>query len=186
MSQKVGYARVSTAEQNLDLQQDALSREGCSRLFKDVASGAKASRPGLNDALDYLRTGDTLVVWKLDRLGRSLANLIEIVKQLNDRGIGFKSLQENIDTTSTGGKLVFHIFSSLAEFERDIIRDRTKAGLAAARARGRKGGRPQVLTNEQIDMIKKLHADKTNSITGICKMFKISRPTLYAYLKKFK
>lgn len=186
MTQKVGYARVSTLDQNLSLQLDALRQAGCARIFEDKASGIKASRPGLEEALNYLRPGDTLVVWKLDRLGRSLKNLIELIGTLNSKGIGFKSLQENIDTMTSGGKLIFHIFSSLAEFERDIIRERTKAGLAAARARGRKGGRPKALNQEKVKMIKKLHADKSNSITSICKMFRISRPTLYTYLKNAK
>src|SRR5512146_3189384 len=139
----VGYARVSTADQTPALQRDALSAAGCGRLFTDTASGAKAERPGLDEALEFLRPGDTLVVWRLDRLGRSLRHLIETVSLLEQRGIGFRSLQESIDTTTSGGKLVFHVFGALAEFERDLIRERTSAGLLAARARGRKGGRPR-------------------------------------------
>src|SRR5919199_4696462 len=137
----IGYARVSTDEQNLDLQRDALQKADCELVFTDQVSGTKARRPGLEDALSHLRTGHTLVVWRLDRLGRSLRHLIDTVTDLQQSGIGFKSLQESIDTTSSGGKLIFHIFSSLAEFERDLIRERTQAGLEAARARGKVGGR---------------------------------------------
>src|SRR3954471_13880479 len=138
----VGYARVSTADQTLNLQHDALTKAGCTRIFTDTASGAQAERKGLTDALSYVRAGDTIVVWKLDRLGRSLKDLIERITELNDRKIGFKSITENIDTTTFGGKLIFHIFGALAEFERDIIRERTNAGLEAARSRGKKGGGP--------------------------------------------
>src|SRR3954462_5866786 len=139
----VGYARVSTQDQTLALQQDALTTASCERIFSDTISGAKADRPGLEQALAYVRTGDTLVVWKLDRLGRSLPHLIATIAALQERGIGFRSLTEQIDTTTSGGKLIFHVFAALAEFERDIIRERTQAGLIAARARGRKGGRPR-------------------------------------------
>src|SRR5204863_7105627 len=142
----VGYARVSTNEQILDLQKDALEKIGCTKIYSDVVSGAKEERKGLQEAMEYVREGDTLVVWRLDRLGRSLKHLIETITRLNNRKIGFKSITENIDTTTSGGKLVFHIFGALAEFERDIIRERTKAGLEAARARGRKGGRPNAKT----------------------------------------
>src|SRR5438874_4597103 len=138
----VGYARVSTSEQTLDLQKDALDKIGCTKIYSDVVSGAKAERKGLEEALEYVREGDTLVVWRLDRLGRSLKHLIETITELNNRKIGFKSIQENIDTTTSGEKLVFHIFGALAEFERDIIRERTQAGLQAARARGRFRGSP--------------------------------------------
>ena len=177
----IGYARVSTHDQNLDLQKDALNHAGCQRLFTDVISGSKAEREGLHEAIRYLREGDILVVWKLDRLGRSLKHLIEIINDLNNRGIGFKSLQENIDTTTSGGKLIFHIFGALAEFEKDIIRERTKAGLASARARGRLGGRPKKMDEKKIEMAKKLINDPNNSIEEICKMFNISRATLYRY-----
>src|SRR3954453_12697133 len=139
----IGYTRVSTHEQTLSLQQDALNTAGCERTFTDTASGAKADRPGLEEAVEFARSGDTLVVWKLDRLGRSLPHLIETIRQLQERGIGFKSLTEQIDTTTSGGKLIFHVFPALAEFERDVTRERTNAGLAAARARGRKGGPPR-------------------------------------------
>src|SRR3954467_1460073 len=135
----IGYARVSTGEQTLDLQLDALQVAGCGKVYQETASGAKADRPVLDEVLSYLRTGDTLVVWRLDRLGRSLKHLIEVVAALAERGIGFKSLTEQIDTTTPGGKLIFHVFGALAEFERDLIQERTQAGLAAARARGRLG-----------------------------------------------
>src|SRR3954464_12002284 len=149
----IGYARVSTDDQNLDLQRDALKKAQCEQIFTDTVSGTKARRPGLEEALSHLRARDTLVVWRLDRLGRSLRHLIDTVTDLQERGIGFKSLQENIDTTTSGGKLVFHIFGALAEFEREIIRERTQAGLQAAWARGRNGGRPQKLTDKQVDML---------------------------------
>ncbi len=139
----VGYARVSTQDQTLDLQRDALDKASCERVFTDTISGAKAKRVGLEGALSFMRSGDTLVVWRLDHLGRSLQHLIETVGRLQERAIGFRSLTENIDTTSSGGKLVFHVFGALAEFERDLIRERTQASLQAARARGRKGGRAQ-------------------------------------------
>src|SRR6202035_2931827 len=141
----IGYARVSTSDQTLNLQRDALEKIGCSHIFTDTISGATTERQGLDAALSYVREGDTLVVWRLDRLGRSLKHLIETITKLNNRKIGFKSIQENIDTTTIGGKLVFHIFGALAEFERDIIKERTQAGLLAARARGRIGGRPKAL-----------------------------------------
>src|SRR4051812_34276607 len=141
----IGYARVSTGEQTLDLQLDALTTSGCGKVYQETASGAKADRPVLEDVLSYLRGGDTLVVWRLDRLGRSLQHLIEVVAVLAERGIGFKSITEQIDTTTPGGKLIFPVFGALAEFERDLIRERTQAGLQAARARGRKGGRPRTL-----------------------------------------
>ena len=145
----IGYARVSTSDQTLELQKDALQKAGCSKIFTDTASGAKSERTGLDEALNYVRAGDTIVVWRLDRLGRSLKHLIETITGLNDRKIGFKSITESIDTTTSGGKLIFHIFGALAEFERDIIRERTQAGLNAARARGRKGGRPKSLTGKK-------------------------------------
>ena len=148
----IGYARVSTTDQTLDLQKDALQKAGCDRIFTDTASGAKAERTGLDEALSYVRPGDTLVVWRLDRLGRSLRHLIETITALDNRKIGFKSTTESIDTTTSGGKLIFHIFGALAEFERDIIRERTQAGLTAARARGRKGGRPKALAPKKAQM----------------------------------
>jgi DNA invertase Pin-like site-specific DNA recombinase len=180
----VGYARVSTTDQTLDLQQDALTKAGCTRIFTDTASGAKTEREGLQEAISYVRAGDTLVVWKLDRLGRSLKDLITRITELNDRKVGFKSLTENIDTTTSGGKLIFHIFGALAEFERDIIRERTNAGLEAARTRGKKGGRPRALAPPQIQFAQKLYADKNTSVAEICKMLGISRHTLQRYVKR--
>ncbi len=182
----IGYARVSTHEQTLNLQQDALEKIGCNKIFTDTASGAKTERKGLLEAIVYVREGDTLVVWRLDRLGRSLKHLIETITELNNRNIGFKSIQENIDTTTSGGKLIFHIFGALAEFERDIIKERTNAGLQAARARGRLGGRPKAKT---LDTPKKkalaqsLYDDKSNTIDDICNTLHISRATLYRYIK---
>jgi DNA invertase Pin-like site-specific DNA recombinase len=182
-SMLIGYARVSTSDQTLNLQNDALEKIGCSKIFTDVISGAKAERKGLEEALAYVREGDTLVVWRLDRLGRSLKHLIEVVGDLDKRGIGFKSLTENIDTTTSGGKLIFHIFGALAEFERNLIRERTNAGLLAARARGRKGGRPKSLTGKRVQMAQELYANKQNAIADICKTLGISRATLYRYVQ---
>ena len=179
---KIGYARVSTNEQDLDLQLDALKNTGCEKIFQDVASGANTERPGLDDALQHLREGDTLVVWKLDRLGRSLRHLIDVVTSLNDDGVFFLSLQESIDTSSSSGKLIFHVFGALAEFERDLIRERTLAGLAAARARGRVGGRPRIMDANKLSMAKALLADESNSISEICKILGVSRSTYYNYL----
>jgi DNA invertase Pin-like site-specific DNA recombinase len=181
---KIGYARVSTPEQSLYMQRQALKQSGCEKIFTDTASGVKSIRSGLEKAMEHLRPSeDTLVVWKLDRLGRSLQDLISIVKSLQEKKIGFHSLQESIDTTTSGGKLVFHIFSALAEFERDIIRERTNAGLQAARARGRFGGRPALLSNKQARRLKKLYDDRKNTVLEICKIFNISRPSFYNYLK---
>jgi DNA invertase Pin-like site-specific DNA recombinase len=179
----IGYARVSTHDQTLNLQQDALQKAGCSKIFTDTASGAKAERKGLEQALNYVRKGDTLVVWRLDRLGRSLPHLITNMTDLEERGIGFKSLTENIDTTTSGGKLIFHIFGALAEFERNLIRERTTAGLVAARARGHKGGRPKVLTARQVGIAQSLYDDPQHSIEEICRTLKISKATLYRSIK---
>src|ERR687895_1181929 len=179
----IGYARVSTQDQTLALQKDALEKIGCNKIFTDTASGTKAERKGLEEALYYVREGDTLVVWRLDRLGRSLKHLIETISQLDTRKIGFKSLTENIDTTTSGGKLIFHIFGALAEFERNLIRERTNAGLQAARARGRLGGRPKALTGKKTAMAQALYNDKNNTIDEICKTLNISRATLYRYIK---
>src|SRR6266540_6918559 len=181
----IGYARVSTIEQTLDLQQDALRQAGCEQVFTDHISGAKSERPGLTQALEFGRSGDILVVWKLDRLGRSLKQLIEIVTELQKRNVGFKSLTESIDTTSPGGKLIFHIFGALAEFERDLIRERTRAGLTAARARGRKGGRPHatgLADPKQRALAKRLYAAKETPVADLCRMFKVSRATFYRYV----
>jgi len=186
LSMLIGYARVSTNEQNLDLQRDALIKAGVSakRIYTDKITGTKQERTGLNDALQQLREGDTLVVWRLDRLGRSLKHLIETISTLHEQKIAFKSITENIDTTTASGRLMFHVFGALAEFERNLIRERALAGLAAARARGRKGGRPKLkASSAKIAMAKKLHADKTNEIADICTMLNISRATLYRYVK---
>jgi DNA invertase Pin-like site-specific DNA recombinase len=177
----VGYARVSTQDQNLDLQRDALSKVGCERFFEDVASGARADRDGLQEALEFLREGDVLVVWKLDRLGRSLKHLIEAVQALDARGVGFRSLQESIDTTTSGGRLIFHVFGALAEFERDLIRERTQAGLASARARGRMGGRPRSMDAKKAAIAQTLRDDPSRSIPEICKLLGISPATFYRY-----
>lgn len=179
----IGYARVSTEDQHLHMQEDALKSAGCEEVFTDIASGTKSQRPGLEKTLSYLREGDTLVVWKLDRLGRSLQHLIQTIKNLVDKKIGFRSLQESIDTTTSGGKLIFHIFSALAEFERDLIVERTEAGLKAARARGRMGGRPPMLNKRQISKLKQHYKDQNITVSEICKIFQISRPTFYNYLK---
>ena len=185
----IGYARVSTQEQSIDLQRDALSKAGCEQIYTDTMSGAKAERPGLNEALTYMRPGDVLVVWKLDRLGRSLKNLIEVVTDLGSRGIGFRSLTESIDTTTSIGNFFFHVFGALAEFERDLIRERTQAGLAAARARGRKGGRPRAkgLNDEKkLAMALALYNDKSNSVKDICRTFGVSHATFYRYISRQK
>lgn len=176
---KIGYARVSTFDQNLDLQRDALEKAGCEKIFTETASGAKDDRVGLAACIEFARAGDSIVVWKLDRLGRSLKHLIEIVNQLNARSIGFASLQESVDTATPGGKLVFHIFGALAEFERELIRERTTAGLAAARSRGRQGGRPAKLTAKQVKLARQLFADRSLSIKEICQTLSVSRTTLY-------
>jgi DNA invertase Pin-like site-specific DNA recombinase len=180
----VGYARVSTSEQTLNLQHDALTKAGCTKIFTDTASGAQTERKGLTEALTYVRGGDTLVVWKLDRLGRSLKDLITRISELNDRKIGFQSITEKIDTTTSGGKLIFHIFGALAEFERDIILERTNAGLEAAKARGKLGGRPPALSPEKIKLARRLYADKSTSVAETCKMLGISRHTLRRYVKE--
>lgn len=180
----VGYARVSTIDQNLDLQRDALLSVGCDKIFTDIASGVQDSRSGLTEALNYLRSGDTLVVWKLDRLGRSLKHLIETVNALAARSISFHSLQENLDTTTSGGKLIFHLFGALAEFEREVIRERTRAGLKAARARGHKGGRPRKLDASSLNMAKLLMSEGSTSVTEICRTLRVSRSTLYRCIGK--
>jgi len=179
---RVGYARVSTSEQDTGLQTDALSNSGCDRIFEETASGAQRDRPELTRVLDFLREGDVLVVWKLDRLARSLRQLIETVESLQEQGIGFVSLTEGIDTTSAGGKLVFHIFGALAEFEREMIRERTVAGLKAAKGRGVKLGRPSALTKQQIKMAHGLKATGELSSAEIARQFGISRATLYRAL----
>ncbi|MFC1715566.1 recombinase family protein [Candidatus Poribacteria bacterium] len=182
----IGYARVSTHDQNLDLQKDALEKAGCERLYVEQASGSSSSRPELEQALEVLREGDTLVVWRLDRLGRSLKHLIELFAQLEGRRIGFRSLTESIDTTTPGGRLIFHIFGALSEFERNLIRERTRAGLVAARARGRMGGRPPVLDGQKRAVAVKLYHEKEHSVKEICDIMGISKPTLYSYVRKAK
>jgi DNA invertase Pin-like site-specific DNA recombinase len=178
----IGYARISTLDQTLALQQDGLTAAGCEQLYTDTASGSVTERPGLSQALSHLRAGDTLVVWRLDRLGRSLPHLIETVRQLQERGIGFRSLQEQLDTRTSGGKLVFHVFGALAEFERDLVRERTHAGLAAARARGRLFGRPRRLTPQQVKQLRSLAKDERNTVGEICQTLEISRATYYRSL----
>ncbi len=177
-----GYARVSTTEQNLDLQRDALKRAACERIIEDTASGGNLHRSGLEWVQDILRSGDVLAVWRLVRLGRSLKHLIELMGALEDQGIGFHSVSESADTTTPGGNLVFHIFGALAEFERNLIRERTYAGLAAARARGRKGGRRKKLGENQRAMAVDLYRQKKHTIDEICKAVGISRPSLYKYV----
>jgi DNA invertase Pin-like site-specific DNA recombinase len=186
----IGYARVSTYEQNLNLQLDALKTTGCAAeyTFTDNISTRKDSseREGLEKAMNLLREGDTLVVWRLDRLGRTLRELIELINDFGARGISFKSLTENIDTTTPNGKLVFHIFGALAEFERDLIKQRTNAGLAAARARGRKGGRPKVLEPKKVERLQKMYDSKQYQVGELLEMFGISRGTLYKYVNAKK
>jgi len=178
----IGYARVSTGEQNLDLQVDALKKANCAKVFSDEMSGVKAERPGLQEALTFLREGDSLVVWRLDRLGRSLRDLVQRVEELQKRGIGFRSLNESIDTASPTGKFQFHLFSALAEFERELIRERTMAGLRAARARGRFGGRKRQMTPDKVKMASSLIQDPMVSVGEICNTLRISRTTLYRYV----
>lgn len=181
---KIGYARVSTSDQNLDLQKDALEKAGCTKIFVDEISGTVAKREGLDKAKEVLREGDELIVWRLDRLGRSIRDLIDWVNHLEEEGIGFKSLQESIDTTTSSGKLVFHIFAALAEFERNLIRERTNAGLAAARARGRLGGRKKSLNAKERKRIVEMYQRKNQTVKQICEMMNITKPTLYAYVRE--
>lgn len=178
----VGYARVSTQDQNPALQLDALTAAGCEKVFTEKASGAQRDRPELAAALSYMRAGDSLVVWKLDRLARSLPQLIETVATLEDQGIGFRSLTEAIDTTTAGGKLIFHIFGALAEFERSVIRERTRAGLKAARDRGRKGGRPPALSAADLAAAKALLRDPAITVDEVANRLKVSPATLYRHL----
>ncbi len=178
----VGYARVSTQDQNADLQEDALREAGCEKVFTDKASGAQADRPQLEAALRYLREGDVLVVWRLDRLGRSLKHLITVVSDMEDRGVGFRSLTESIDTTTSPGKLIFHVFAALAEFERDLIRERTKSGLEAARARGRKGGRKPSLTPKKAQVARRMYSEGDSTVAEIAKVLGVSRATIYRHL----
>ncbi|MDP3533148.1 MAG: recombinase family protein [Alphaproteobacteria bacterium] len=187
MSKLIGYARVSTSGQELNLQIDALKKIGCEKknIFTDVVSGSKTDRPGLNECLETLQSGDTLVVWRLDRLGRSMSHLVSTIENLIAKKIGFKSISDgHIDTTTASGELIFNIFSSLAQFERRLIQERTKSGLEAARARGRVGGRKPISKyNSKVLAAQKLHHDKSMPIENICKELQISKPTLYRYLK---
>ncbi|MFN7094072.1 MAG: recombinase family protein [Burkholderiales bacterium] len=182
----IGYARVSTLDQNLDLQVDALNKAGCERVFQEKITGTKLERPKLKEAIDYARPNDVIVVWKLDRFGCSLKDLLTIVNNLQQRKIGLKTLHENIDTTTPTGKLIFHIFASLAEFEKDIIKERTNAGLTAARVRGRQGRRPKSLTNKQLNLLKTLYEDKKTPVAEIAKLLNISKRTIYNYLNELE
>lgn len=184
---KIGYLRVSTTDQNLDLQKDALTKEGCGKIFEDKISGSlsKSERSGLKAALDFARSGDTLVVWKLDRLGRSIADLISIISELEQKGVSFKTLTgNNIDTTNASGKLIFHIFAALSEFEKELIRERTNAGLQAARSRGRVGGRPTHITQDKVRMAKHLHSDPNNKLVDILTALGVKRGVFYKMLKQ--
>lgn len=186
MSRLIGYARVSTQEQDLNLQLDALEKAGCTKdkIFIDKISGAKAERPGLEKCLAEIQPGDTLLVWRLDRLGRSMPHLVSLIENLRSKKIGFKSICDGaIDTTTASGELIFNIFSSLAQFERRLIQERTKAGLDAARARGRQGGRKKIeATHPKVAMAKNMHKDHGMSIDDICKTLKISRASFYRYI----
>lgn len=185
MPKLVGYARVSKEEQTLDLQIDALKKEGCQSIYHDKVSGAKNERPGLSKCINSLEKGDTLIVWRLDRLGRSMPHLVSLIENFKNRGIRFKSLGEGIiDTTTVSGELVFNIFSCLAHFERRIIQERTKAGLESARSRGKIGGRKPIKNNDpRVIIAKKMHGDQNIKIIDICRTLKISRATLYRFLK---
>lgn len=180
---KVGYIRVSKKDQNPEVQRDALEAAGCEKFFSESISSRKESRPELRAALHYCREGDTLVVVALDRLARSLKELIALVSDMEARGIEFSSLRENLDTTTAGGKLLFHVFGAVAEFERDLIRERTMAGLSTARARGRNGGRPKSLDNKKLAMASRLLKDGQTPVSEICEAVGVSRATLYRYLK---
>lgn len=183
----IGYARVSTGLQNLDLQEDSLKNYGCEKIFTDHVSGAKNKRPGLEAAIDYARAGDKIVVWRLDRLGRNMEDLISLVNRLNEQGVSFHSTQENItmDKASSTGQLIFHLFAAFAEFERNLILERSAAGRAAARARGRLGGRPEKLTQQDLDLLKTL-VDNGTPIKAIANQWNISRTTVYRYLDKLE
>lgn len=179
---KIGYARVSTDDQTLDLQLDALKRVGCRTIYQEHGSGKIAARPQLEACLKALREGDTLLVWRLDRLGRNLADLIRIVTELENRKVGFASVTEKIDTSSSSGRLVFHVFASLAEFERNLIRERTLAGLTAARARGRRGGRPASLSEKEIKTVRALLKTGELTVLEIADRFSVARSTIYNHL----
>lgn len=182
---KIGYARVSTGLQNLNLQEDRLNQYGCEKIFSDHISGAKSKRPGLDKAIEFARSGDTIVVWRLDRLGRNMADLITLVNELNNRGVSFHSLEENItmDKSSSTGQLLFHLFAAFAEFECNLILERSSAGRIAARARGRYGGRPEKLNKQDLTLLKTLY-DNGTPIKTIAEQWKVSRTTIYRYLNK--
>ncbi|MCI1437024.1 MAG: recombinase family protein [Acetobacter indonesiensis] len=182
MNQRIGYARVSTDDQHLDLQRDALTQAGCGVIYEETASGKNAVRPELEQCRKALRAGDSLVVWRLDRLGRSLPDLVQIVADLEQQGVGFESLAEKIETASAAGKLVFHVFAALAEFERGLIRERTQAGLASARARGRVGGRKPKLDDQQVREIKALLRDPDIQVAEVARRYGVSRTTLYKHV----
>ncbi len=179
---RIGYARTSTSDQCLDLQIDELKKAGCEKIYSDVASGSKSDRPELKLALANLRKDDVLVVWKMDRLGRSLKHLLDTVTVLQARGVGFRSLTQNLDTTTAGGMLIFHVFGAVAEFERELIRERTRAGLDSARSRGRLGGRPKAMDPKKEELVSSLYDSKKLSIAAICETAKISKATLYRYI----
>ncbi|MDP3012897.1 MAG: recombinase family protein [Candidatus Subteraquimicrobiales bacterium] len=179
-----GYARVSTQEQNLDLQIDSFTKMGVEKIYQEKISGSLRDRPELNKLLELLRQGDTLVIWKLDRLGRSLKHLIDLVTRLQEMGVELISIQDSVNTASPSGKLTFAIFAAIAEFERECIRERSLAGLAAARERGKVGGRKFKLDSTQLQILKNLSQDRNLSVDGICKQMDISRGTYYNYLKR--
>ena len=182
---KIGYARVSTGLQNLNLQEDRLNQYGCEKILSDHISGSKSKRPGLDKAIEFARSGDTIVVWRLDRLGRNMEDLITLVNELNNRGVSFHSLEENItmDKSSSTGQLLFHLFAAFAEFERNLILERSSAGRIAARARGRYGGRPEKLNKQDLKLLKTLY-DNGTPIKTIAEQWKVSRTTIYRYLNK--
>jgi len=182
MTTLIGYARVSTADQNAQLQIDALMAAGCVKVYTDKASGSLANRPELDKMIDGLRSGEVVVAWRLDRLGRSLKNLIVLVEDLAVKDVGFRSLSESIDTTTANGKLFFSLMGALAEFERDLVRERTMAGLEAARARGRVGGRPPVMTAEKIAVARQMYEAKQHTVEAIAKTIGVSRKTVYRHL----
>ncbi|EJX16530.1 MULTISPECIES: recombinase family protein [Staphylococcus] len=184
---KIGYARVSTGLQNLNLQEDRLNAYGCEKIFSDHISGSKSKRPGLDKAIEFARSGDTIVAWRLDRLGRNMEDLITLVNELNERGVSFHSLEENItmDKSSSTGQLLFHLFAAFAEFERNLILERSSAGRIAARARGRYGGRPEKLSNQDLNLLKTLY-DNGTPIKTIAEQWQVSRTTIYRYLNKLE
>lgn len=184
---KIGYARVSTGLQNLNLQEDRLNAYGCEKIFSDHISGSKSKRPGLDKAIEFARSGDTIVVWRLDRLGRNMEDLITLVNELNERGVSFHSLEENItmDKSSSTGQLLFHLFAAFAEFERNLILERSSAGRIAARARGRYGGRPEKLSKQDLNLLKTLY-DNGTPIKTIAEQWQVSRTTIYRYLNKLE